>query len=265
MDMISGRRTALQTLGLGLAAGAAGLVAPRSAAAAASADAALTPPGARELAGLMERLARAPRRRAFKTVPMILTAPDQWDHEALSEVLAYQPRTKQCWDMTEIAGPWLNLMRNSLNAQIWSFKHPDFLVVAECHGSAQLALYDQAMWDKYEIAQMAGGRFKTNTLLDALPAEQSDAKNYEDPTGVFSPSDNSIPALMRRGVVFMSCHNAIWEQSGKLIEKGKNPDKLSHEALAAELTNHLIPGVVLTPGAVGTLPELQAAGFHYIK
>ncbi len=25
------------------------------------------------------------------------------------------------------------------------------------------------------------------------------------------------------------------------------------------------PGVVLTPGAVATLPELQAAGFHYIK
>lgn len=38
-----------------------------------------------------------------------------------------------------------------------------------------------------------------------------------------------------------------------------NPDKLSHEALAAELTNHLIPGVVLTPGAVGTLPDSRPA------
>ena len=70
---------------------------------------------------------------------------------------------------------------------------------------------------------------------------------------------------MKRGVVFMSCHNAIWEQAAGLIKADVNPDKLSHEALAAELTNHLIPGVVLTPGAVGTLPELQRAGFYFAK
>ena len=265
MMMIAGRRRTLQTLGTGLAAGVAGLMATQSAAQAAPTETALTPPGAGELASLMERLAKAPRRRSFKTVPMILTEPEQWDHEALTEVLAYKARTKQCWDMTEIAGPWLNLMRNALNAQIWSFKHPDFLVVAECHGTAQVALYDQATWDKYQLTKLAGNKFKTNTLLDALPAEKADAKNYEDPAGVFSPADNSIPALMRRGVVFMSCHNAIWEQAAGLLKAEVNPDKLSHEALAAELTNHLIPGVVLTPGAVGTLPELQQAGFHYIR
>ena len=70
--------------------------------------------------------------------------------------------------------------------------------------------------------------------------------------------------LMRRGVVFLSCHNAIWEEAGKLIKEGLNPDKLAQDALAAELTNHLIDGVVLTPGAVATIPELQQAGFHYI-
>ncbi len=42
-----------------------------------------------------------------------------------------------------------------------------------------------------------------------------------------------------------------------------NPDKLSREAMAAELTNHLIPGAVLTPGIVGTLPEFQLAGFFF--
>ena len=56
--------------------------------------------------------------------------------------------------------------------------------------------------------------------------------------------------------MFLGCHNTMWEVSEKLIEAGVNPDKLSHEAMAAELTNHLIPGVVLTPGIVGTLPEL---------
>ena len=255
------RRDTFHLLGLGALAGAAMLGTGSPAHAAAKAG--LLPKGAGALDELTKCLAAAPRRRQFKTVPMILTEPEQWDHEALTEVLAYKPQQKQCWDMTEIGGPWLNLMRNALNAQIWSFKHPDFLVVAECHGTAQMALYDQAMWDKYGFGKLA--KMERNTLLDALPAQKTDAADYEDASGVYSPADNSIPALMARGVVFMSCHNAIWEQAAGLLKNGTNPDKLSHEALVAELTNHLIPGTVLTPGAVGTLPELQNAGFRYIK
>ena len=93
----------------------------------------------------------------------------------------------------------------------------------------------------------------------------ADPADYENPEGVFSPHDNSIPALQRRGVVFFACHNAIWEIAETLIAADVNPDKLSHEALAAELTNSLIPDAVLTPGMVGTLPELQRVGFNYAK
>jgi intracellular sulfur oxidation DsrE/DsrF family protein len=253
-----------QALHLGLGAAAIG-AAFAGAASAKTEETTLIPPGATALRELMERLTHAPRRRDYKTVPMILTSPDQWDHEALSEVLAYKPAPKQVWDNTDIASPWLNLMRNALNAQIWSFKHPEFLAVSATHGTAHLALYDQAMWDKYQLTKLAGDKFKTNTLIEEKKAQSADPANYEDPAGAFSPEDNSIPALMKRGVVFMSCHNAIWEVAAGLIKADVNPDKLSHEALAAELTNHLIPGVVLTPGAVGTLPELQQAGFYYAK
>ena len=172
---------------------------------------------------------------------------------------------KQVWDSTEIGGPWLNLMRNALNTQIWSFKHPDFLAVSVTHGTAQLALYDQDIWEKYQLTRLAGELFATNTAMIEDQAAAADPANYQDPTGPFSAEDNSIPALMRRGVIFMSCHNAIWEQAGALIKTGVNPDKLSHAVLAAELTNHLVDGAVLIPGAAGTLPELQRAGFHYEK
>ncbi len=261
MDEFANRRDALK--GFGMAVGFMALSAGANAAPDASHS--LLPEGAIRLRELTDRLARAPRRRDFKTAPMILASPDQWDHEALSEVMAYQPVPKQVWDNTDIGGPWLNLMRNSLNAQIWSFKHPDFLAVSNTHGTAHLALFDQEIWDKYQLTKLAGEKFKTNTLINEQKAASLDAANYEDPDGVFSPPDNSIPALQRRGVVFMSCHNAIWEEAGRLIEIEVNPDKLSQEALAAELTNHLLPGVVLTPGAVATLPELQQAGFHYAK
>jgi hypothetical protein len=223
------------------------------------------PQGANSLSDLTSRLASAPRRRDFKTVPMILNSPDQWDAQALSDVMAYRPATKQVWDNTDIAGSWLGVMRNSLNTQVWSLRHPDFLVVSATHGTAQFSLYDQEMWDKYGLAKLADKSLEKNSLIVDHPAAAADPANYEDPAGVYSPQNNSIPALLRRGAVFMSCHNAIWEHATRLQASGVNPDKLAVDALAAELTNHLIPGAVLIPGAAGTLPELQRAGFQYAR
>jgi intracellular sulfur oxidation DsrE/DsrF family protein len=265
MKITTGRRGVLRTFALSMATGAIGLASAGARPAAAAIESALTPPGATHLDALNKRLAQAPRRRDFKTVPMILNNPEQWDHEALTEVLSYGPVPKQAWDSIDIGGPWLSLIRNTLNTEIWSFKHPDFLAVSVTHGTAHLALYDQAMWDKYQLTRLAGEKFKTNTLMIEREVAAADPANYEDPAGPFSAENNSIPALMRRGVVFMACHNAIWEQAAALIKADVNPDKLSHAALAAELTNHVVDGAVLIPGAVGTLPELQQAGFHYAK
>jgi hypothetical protein len=264
MDTAPGRRVALTMMGLGIAAGAAGL-AGLHAGVASAAEASLLPPGATSLEELTARLSRTPRRRDFETVPMILNDPDQWDHAALSEVIAYRGAPKQVWDNTEIASPWLNLMRNALNAQVWSFRHPDFLAVSATHGTAHLALFEPAMWEKYRLATLTGGKFESNTLVAEQTGAAADPKDYENPEGAFSPHDNSIPALQRRGVVFLACHNAIWELAEKLIAADLNPDRLSHEAMAAELTNRLIAGAVLTPGMVGTLPELQRVGFNYAK
>jgi hypothetical protein len=260
---ITARRGVLRTFALTAATGAIAIATAAVRPAAAAVEPALTPPGGTHLDAIKKRLAQAPRRRNFKTVPMILDHREQWDDDALREVLAYRPAPKQVWDNTDIRSPWLNMMRNALNTQIWSFKHPDFLAVSVTHGTAQLALYDQAMWDKYQLTRLAGETFKTNTLIIEQQAAAADPAHYEDPTGPFSAEGNSIPALMRRGVVFMSCHNAIWEHAAALIKSGINPDRLAHAALAAELSNHLLDGAILIPGAAGTLPELQQAGFHY--
>ena len=258
MTIDRSRRTALVSFGA-FAVGTAALATGPSRAATTEQ---IIPPGARELAELMERLRRAPRRRDFKMVPMILQQPDFWDNEALTEIIAFSGTHKQVWDNTDLAGPWLNLMRNAINAQIFSFGHKDFLAVSATHGTAHLALFDQPMWEKYELAMLAGTRFKTNTLAMPKPVPSAFAQS-EDHISVFGPIGDTIPALQERGVVFLACHNAIWEVTAKLIASGKNPDHASHEAVAAELTNHLIDGVVLTPGIVATIPELQQAGFHY--
>lgn len=263
MKIVAERRSVLKTFALSMATGAIGLASAQAKPATAAVELELTPPGAMHLDALKMRLTRAPRRRDFETVPMILNDPEQWDQEALMEVLSYRAAPRQVWDNSNLAGPWLNLMRNALNTQIWSFKHPDFLAVSVTHGTAELALFDQAVWDKYQLNQLAGDEFRTNTLIIEQKSAGADPGNYEDPDGPFSGEDNSIPALMRRGVVFMACHNAIWEHAAALIKLGSNPDKHSLAALAAELTNHLVDGVILIPGAAGTLPELQQVGFDY--
>jgi hypothetical protein len=56
MTIITGRRTAIQTLGLGFAASAIGLVMERTTGAQAALYSALTPQGARQLNALMLRL-----------------------------------------------------------------------------------------------------------------------------------------------------------------------------------------------------------------
>jgi intracellular sulfur oxidation DsrE/DsrF family protein len=219
--------------------------------------------GVGELSDLCAHLKETPRRRDFKTVPMILDHFDLWDAAALDEVIGYRGAYKQVWDNTAIDGPWLNFMRNSINAQIFSFRHPNFLAVSATHGTAHLALFDQPTWDKYQFGNLAGEKFKTNTLILPKPAPSAPS-DFEDPNSVFGLAGDSIPALQSRGVVFLACHNAIWEMAANLLSLGVNPDHLPHEAIAAELTNHLIDGVVLTPGVVATIPELQRAGFQYV-
>lgn len=244
---------------------AIGVTLARGASARVQAPIDLEPRSARGLRDLTQALERAPRRRDFKTVPMILTRPTEWDSEALDLLLRYRAGPRQVWDNTALDSPWLNLMRNAMNTQIWSFRHPDFLCVSATHGSAHLALYDHYIWDKYRLGRLTKGKVPHNPFVAVKPAAHANPQDYEDAQGVYSPHDNSIPTLQARGAVFLACHNEVWELTMKLHKKGVNPDHLSHERMAAEFTDHLIPGVILTPGIVGTLPELELAGFQYAK
>src|ERR1700747_134622 len=117
MKIITGRRDVLGTFALTVATGAIGLASAGAKPAAATVESALTPPGATHLEALKKRLAQAPRRRDFKTVPMILNNTGQWDHAAPTEMISYMPVPKQAWDSIDIGIPWLSLIRNTLNTE----------------------------------------------------------------------------------------------------------------------------------------------------
>jgi hypothetical protein len=259
MQFTTDRRGALASIGAGLVMTGLAQAAPGAP------ETTLAPSNGENLKTFSHNLAAIERRRDFKTVPMILDKPDLWDAHALDAVTAYKGGPRQAWDHTDIAGSWLNGMRNTLNTQVFAFKEANFLCVSGTHGAAHLALYDQETWDKYQLAKIAGGNIRSNTYIVVPAAASHDPADFQSQDGAFSPKGNNIAVLQRRGVVFLACHNAIWELAERLITADQNPDHLAADALAAELTNHLIPGAVLTPGVVPTLVKLQLAGYVYTR
>jgi hypothetical protein len=81
----------------------------------------------------------------------------------------------------------LNGMRNTLNAQVYAFKEANFLCVSGTHGPAHLALYDQATWDKYQLAKLAGGNISSNTFIVVPAAASHDPTDIRSTDGAFSP------------------------------------------------------------------------------
>lgn len=195
---------------------------------------------------------------------MILTSAEQWDSTALDVVIAYDgPR--QLFDTTLLASAWINQIRNTLNTQVFSLQRPDFLCVAAPHGGAALALFTEAAWDKYKLALQTDGAFKQNSFLGDPEFPLSAVGDPTNTQGLYSSAGNFVPTLQKRGVVFLGCHNAIWELASALLKAGINPDRLSHEELAADLTNNLVPGVISTPGNEAIIGKLQESGFVYCR
>lgn len=255
-DASIGRRHAFSLFG-----GAAALAASSSALSAApSQGKAPEETGDGMLSDLTRKLAIAPRRRAFSTVPFMLDAPDHWDHEAAELLLTYRGRHAQVWESTDIGAPWLNLMREAMNGQVFAHGHRDFLAVSATHGTAHLALFKQAMWDKYDLAANTGGKFTDNGFLREKPgvSARDDRQNVD---GFYGPGNNNIVSLQRRGAVMVACHDSIHAIARGIAAKRTG----SADTIAADLTNNLVDGAVLVPSVVAFLVDIQRAGFTYAK
>lgn len=227
------------------------------------AGAAETPVTGGELERLNVALALAARCRSFVSVPLVVRERDQWDHEASELVLAYRNRARQVWECTDIQGPWLNLMREAVNGQVFAFGNPGFLAVAALHGMAHLALFDQFAWDTYNLSSLGGGTGPMNAFL-ARNASATPADDIQAPAGYYGPESNNIPTLQDRGMVFIACHDSI-HAIARNLSKARHGTLAEADKIAADLTNHLAPGVVLVPSVVAFLVELQRVGYTYAK
>jgi hypothetical protein len=64
--------------------------------------------------------------------------------------------------------------------------------------------------------------------------------------------------------VFIACHDSIYAIA-RMIHSRPEYGGVQADVIAADLTNSLIPGVVLVPSVVAFLVELQRSGFTYAK
>jgi hypothetical protein len=138
-------------------------------------------------------------------------------------------------------------------------------------GGTRLIALRSAGYNNVDLSSLptAGSRRRTTASRSRSDAESYSwpvtTRSGNSPNGLWVPNKISVPVPQRRGVVFMACHNAIWELAERLMRAEQNPDHLEVDGITAELTNHLIPDVVLSPGVVATLVQLQQSGFAYSR
>jgi intracellular sulfur oxidation DsrE/DsrF family protein len=80
----------------------------------------------------------------------------------------------------------------------------------------------------------------------------------------YSPANDNIVSLQRRGAVFIACHDSI-HAIARMVHDDATFSASPADKIAADLTNNLIPGAVLVPSVVAFLVELQRASFTYAK
>lgn len=156
----------------------------------------------------------------------------------------------------------LNNMKNSLNGLIYGYGYDPQRVtlVAANHGPSSAYTFSNDMWRKYRIGEFleikdpAGATPSSNVFLPRKSRVAADA-SPDDLTGPLQ--DTSIEALQSRGVVMLTCHTAVEEQSANLVKKGFAPSGMSAREVAADVLTHLIPGAVVVPSMVATIAVLQ--------
>lgn len=187
------------------------------------------------------------------------------------EALARNPaHVKQVWDIIPVGeGKFLNNIKNSLNGLHYGFGIADsnMKMAAAMHGPANMLAYDDAAWAKYnlgawlKVMDPATGEPATKNPYFASKAGAELKYASDDPDSRDSLyQDTSIQALQHRGVVFMSCHTALEEQSRALIKHNNlsaQPEEVVHDLMA-----HALPGVLIVASMVAAIALLQTDG-HY--
>jgi len=108
------------------------------------------------------------------------------------------------------------------------------------------------LWEKYKL----GERNSINDPKTSKPA----LRNVYLTTGATGVRDNAIvPALMKRGVRFLACQNAITSLAAKLAADGHG----TAPEIIKTIDAGLVPGTLIVPAMAVAANRAQEAGFSY--
>jgi intracellular sulfur oxidation DsrE/DsrF family protein len=190
-----------------------------------------------------------------------------FDEKHFAAVVGRPADVRQLWDNVALRPNVMVNVKNTLNALQFGFGYDParISVVTVNHGPSAIYTYTDYVWQKYRIGDFfdvkdaAGNRIATNAFYPRKNSDPSTDPNAEN--GVLQ--DTGIAALQARGVVFITCHTAVEEQSRGLIRAGLAPG-MSPADVSADILTHLIPGALVVPGGVAALAVLQEKyGYTY--
>jgi intracellular sulfur oxidation DsrE/DsrF family protein len=142
-----------------------------------------------------------------------------------------------------LASNYLDAYRDAFGA-----KPGEAAAVIGVHGGALAVGFTDAAWAKYGFARASG-------LLDPTTKEVAARNIYG------SGLPLSVDSLMKRGVVFLMCNNAL-RLTSQALAKARGE---AAEAVYEDLKASRLPGTVLVPAMVVAINRAEEAGFSYIR
>jgi hypothetical protein len=118
-----------------------------------------------------------------------------------------------------------------------------------------LFAFNDAMWAKYNM----GAALKFNDHKTNQPATRNVWRTDPSIMGLMVAPPASIEALQKRGALFLLCNNALNLWAGILAQA----NKADQAAVLADLKANLLPGVIIVPGMVVAIQQIQDKGIAY--
>uniref|UniRef100_E6Q3H7 Uncharacterized protein n=1 Tax=mine drainage metagenome TaxID=410659 RepID=E6Q3H7_9ZZZZ len=164
-------------------------------------------------------------------------------------------------DASTMFPPILGAIMNALNGYQFGFGIPAnrIAIIAVMHGSANLMLYNDDMWTRYDLGATFGARDPNNNVIASnifAPSETTfvATDNPEDPRGSYHKA--FVGTLQQRGAIFCACNTALYEQAESIAASGKSGGKNARE-VADDLRANLVPETLLVPSGVAAVGLLQ--------
>ena len=188
----------------------------------------------------------------------------QFNGAAFARAVDKPADIRLAFDASQLYAPLLGAVMNALNGYQFGYAiKPERIALAVvAHGAANVLLYDDAAWAKYNLGATFGVKDPSGTTITSNIFAPPDATftmtdDPNDPHGSYHRA--FIGSLQTRGVVFTVCNTALWEQAQTIAASAPGD---SVETIAQFLRSHLVPGAILVPSGISTIGLLQYR-YHY--